>query len=134
MSGLCRNASPESRKVVKWNAEDTMSWLRRDHSASKEDYMVTSDPELLLFYCVRPSRDVWMFMRNAVVQHKVVLKCTWFRSTLGQSDHQVCGAQVNRPGTWILGDYEDYMCSVFWGHSKGIIMTPFINALNTLLK
>ncbi|KAF3855558.1 hypothetical protein F7725_016281 [Dissostichus mawsoni] len=33
------NASPESRKVVKWNAEDTMSWLRRDHSASKEDYM-----------------------------------------------------------------------------------------------
>ncbi|XP_031173161.1 mRNA (2'-O-methyladenosine-N(6)-)-methyltransferase [Sander lucioperca] len=34
-----RNASPESRKVVKWNAEDTMSWLRRDHSASKEDYM-----------------------------------------------------------------------------------------------
>lgn len=41
MSNLCRNASPESRKVVKWNAEDTMSWLRRDHSASKEDYMVT---------------------------------------------------------------------------------------------
>lgn len=35
-----RNASPESRKVVKWNAEDTMNWLRRDHSASKEDYMV----------------------------------------------------------------------------------------------
>ncbi|KAG7270848.1 hypothetical protein CRUP_032237 [Coryphaenoides rupestris] len=35
-----RNASPDSRKVVKWNAEDTMSWLRRDHSASKEDYMV----------------------------------------------------------------------------------------------
>ncbi|KAM4613199.1 mRNA (2'-O-methyladenosine-N(6)-)-methyltransferase isoform 2-T4 [Polymixia lowei] len=34
-----RNASPDSRKVVKWNAEDTMSWLRRDHSASKEDYM-----------------------------------------------------------------------------------------------
>ncbi|XP_068598718.1 mRNA (2'-O-methyladenosine-N(6)-)-methyltransferase [Brachionichthys hirsutus] len=34
-----RNASPESRKVVKWNSEDTMSWLRRDHSASKEDYM-----------------------------------------------------------------------------------------------
>ncbi|KAK5873191.1 hypothetical protein PBY51_013824 [Eleginops maclovinus] len=34
-----RNASPESRKVVKWNAEDTMSWLRRDHSASKDDYM-----------------------------------------------------------------------------------------------
>uniref|UniRef100_A0A8C5EM09 mRNA (2'-O-methyladenosine-N(6)-)-methyltransferase n=1 Tax=Gouania willdenowi TaxID=441366 RepID=A0A8C5EM09_GOUWI len=34
-----RNASPESRKMVKWNAEDTMNWLRRDTSASKEDYM-----------------------------------------------------------------------------------------------
>uniref|UniRef100_A0A8C4ZQ71 Phosphorylated CTD interacting factor 1 n=1 Tax=Gadus morhua TaxID=8049 RepID=A0A8C4ZQ71_GADMO len=34
-----RNAPQDSRKVVKWNTEDTMSWLRRDHSASKEDYM-----------------------------------------------------------------------------------------------
>ncbi|CAB1354273.1 unnamed protein product [Coregonus sp. 'balchen'] len=34
-----RNATPDSRKVVKWNAEDTMNWLRRDNSASKEDYM-----------------------------------------------------------------------------------------------
>ncbi|XP_062835323.1 mRNA (2'-O-methyladenosine-N(6)-)-methyltransferase [Anolis carolinensis] len=34
-----RSASPDSRKVVKWNVEDTFSWLRRDHSASKEDYM-----------------------------------------------------------------------------------------------
>uniref|UniRef100_A0A8K9X5J1 mRNA (2'-O-methyladenosine-N(6)-)-methyltransferase n=1 Tax=Oncorhynchus mykiss TaxID=8022 RepID=A0A8K9X5J1_ONCMY len=34
-----RNATPDSRKVVKWNAEDTINWLRRDHSASKEDYM-----------------------------------------------------------------------------------------------
>uniref|UniRef100_A0A8C9VXC8 mRNA (2'-O-methyladenosine-N(6)-)-methyltransferase n=1 Tax=Scleropages formosus TaxID=113540 RepID=A0A8C9VXC8_SCLFO len=34
-----RNATPESRKVVKWNVEDTMNWLRKDHSASKEDYM-----------------------------------------------------------------------------------------------
>uniref|UniRef100_A0A8C9EK14 PDX1 C-terminal inhibiting factor 1 n=1 Tax=Pavo cristatus TaxID=9049 RepID=A0A8C9EK14_PAVCR len=33
------SASPDSRKVVKWNVEDTFSWLRRDHSASKEDYM-----------------------------------------------------------------------------------------------
>lgn len=39
-SVLCRSASPDSRKVVKWNVEDTFSWLRRDHSASKEDYMV----------------------------------------------------------------------------------------------
>ncbi|XP_036387204.1 mRNA (2'-O-methyladenosine-N(6)-)-methyltransferase [Megalops cyprinoides] len=34
-----RNASPDSRKVVKWNVEDTINWLRKDHSASKEDYM-----------------------------------------------------------------------------------------------
>lgn len=38
---VCRSASPDSRKVVKWNVEDTFSWLRRDHSASKEDYMVS---------------------------------------------------------------------------------------------
>lgn len=37
-----RSASPDSRKVVKWNVEDTFSWLRKDHSASKEDYMVSS--------------------------------------------------------------------------------------------
>lgn len=36
-----RSASPDSRKVVKWNVEDTFSWLRKDHSASKEDYMVS---------------------------------------------------------------------------------------------
>lgn len=41
---LHRNATPDSRKVVKWNVEDTMNWLRRDHSASKEDYMVHSLP------------------------------------------------------------------------------------------
>ncbi|XP_043946164.1 mRNA (2'-O-methyladenosine-N(6)-)-methyltransferase [Protopterus annectens] len=34
-----RNASSESRKLVKWNVEDTFSWLRKDHSATKEDYM-----------------------------------------------------------------------------------------------
>ncbi|KAJ8384812.1 hypothetical protein AAFF_G00197990 [Aldrovandia affinis] len=34
-----RNATPDSRKVVKWNVEDTINWLRKDHSASKEDYM-----------------------------------------------------------------------------------------------
>ena len=66
-SDLSRNASPESRKVVKWNAEDTMSWLRRDHSASKEDYMVTVDLgcfhcrltfELLCIYSVNLYQDV----------------------------------------------------------------------------
>ncbi|XP_075701518.1 mRNA (2'-O-methyladenosine-N(6)-)-methyltransferase isoform X1 [Rhinoderma darwinii] len=34
-----RRASPDIRKVVKWNVEDTFSWLRRDHLATKEDYM-----------------------------------------------------------------------------------------------
>uniref|UniRef100_A0A3B5MHG6 WW domain-containing protein n=1 Tax=Xiphophorus couchianus TaxID=32473 RepID=A0A3B5MHG6_9TELE len=46
-----RNASPESRKVVKWNAEDTMNWLRRDHSASKEDYMLQDRLEHLRQQC-----------------------------------------------------------------------------------
>lgn len=40
-----RSASPDSRKVVKWNVEDTFSWLRKDHSASKEDYMVSGPGE-----------------------------------------------------------------------------------------
>lgn len=40
LRSTCRSASPDSRKVVKWNVEDTFSWLRKDHSASKEDYMV----------------------------------------------------------------------------------------------
>lgn len=31
--------------MVKWNVEDTFSWLRRDHSASKEDYMVSCAAE-----------------------------------------------------------------------------------------
>ncbi|XP_063315233.1 mRNA (2'-O-methyladenosine-N(6)-)-methyltransferase [Pelobates fuscus] len=34
-----RSASSDSRKLVKWNVEDTFSWLRRDHLATKEDYM-----------------------------------------------------------------------------------------------
>ncbi|XP_077993785.1 mRNA (2'-O-methyladenosine-N(6)-)-methyltransferase-like [Glandiceps talaboti] len=32
-----RNVSPESRKVVKWNVEDTFSWLRSQQSASLEE-------------------------------------------------------------------------------------------------
>ncbi|KAM8946229.1 LOW QUALITY PROTEIN: mRNA (2'-O-methyladenosine-N(6)-)-methyltransferase [Pelodytes ibericus] len=34
-----RSASSDSRKLIKWNVEDTFSWLRRDHLATKEDYM-----------------------------------------------------------------------------------------------
>nr|DBA27816.1 TPA: hypothetical protein GDO54_008272 [Pyxicephalus adspersus] len=34
-----RRASPDIRKVVKWNVEDTFNWLRRDNLATKEDYM-----------------------------------------------------------------------------------------------
>lgn len=33
-----RNASPESRKVVKWNVEDAFSWLRRTVNATYEDH------------------------------------------------------------------------------------------------
>jgi phosphorylated CTD-interacting factor 1 len=33
-----RNASSESRKIVKWNVEDTFNWLRRTVGASYEDF------------------------------------------------------------------------------------------------
>ena len=33
-----RNTSPESRKVVKWNVEDTFNWLRRTVGANYEDF------------------------------------------------------------------------------------------------
>ena len=33
-----REASPESRKVVKWNAEDTFQWLRRTVGATFDDF------------------------------------------------------------------------------------------------
>ncbi|XP_046411649.1 mRNA (2'-O-methyladenosine-N(6)-)-methyltransferase isoform X1 [Neodiprion fabricii] len=33
-----RSASPESRKVVKWNAEDTFQWLRRTVGATFDDF------------------------------------------------------------------------------------------------
>lgn len=34
-----RNASQESRKIVKWNVEDTFLWLRRTVGATFDDYM-----------------------------------------------------------------------------------------------
>ena len=33
-----RNAPPESRKIVKWNVEDTLGWLRRTVGASYDDF------------------------------------------------------------------------------------------------
>lgn len=33
-----RDATPESRKVVKWNAEDTFQWLRRTVGATFDDF------------------------------------------------------------------------------------------------
>ncbi|XP_072156195.1 mRNA (2'-O-methyladenosine-N(6)-)-methyltransferase-like [Bemisia tabaci] len=33
-----RNASSESRKVIKWNAEDTFQWLRRTVGATYDDF------------------------------------------------------------------------------------------------
>ncbi|XP_064599168.1 mRNA (2'-O-methyladenosine-N(6)-)-methyltransferase-like [Liolophura sinensis] len=35
----CRNTSSASRKNVKWNVEETFTWLRSRHSASYEDYL-----------------------------------------------------------------------------------------------
>lgn len=34
-----RGVSPESRKMVKWNVEDTFNWLRRQANASFDDYL-----------------------------------------------------------------------------------------------
>lgn len=34
-----RSASSDSRKIVKWNVEDTITWLRKQGSASYEDYL-----------------------------------------------------------------------------------------------
>lgn len=35
---VCSTASPESRKIVKWNVEDTFQWLRRTVGASFDDF------------------------------------------------------------------------------------------------
>jgi len=35
-----RSASSESRKIVKWNVEDTFSWLRRTVGANYDDFQV----------------------------------------------------------------------------------------------
>jgi hypothetical protein len=35
-----RSASSDSRKIVKWNVEETITWLRKQVSASYEDYLV----------------------------------------------------------------------------------------------
>ena len=36
--GYCRNVSAESRKLVKWNVEDTFQWLRRTVGATYDDF------------------------------------------------------------------------------------------------
>lgn len=33
-----RNASPESRKIIKWNCEDAFGWIRRTLNATFDDY------------------------------------------------------------------------------------------------
>lgn len=35
-----RNISPESRKIVKWNAEDAFQWIRKTLNATFDDYLV----------------------------------------------------------------------------------------------
>lgn len=39
MIDTSRTASQESRKIVKWNVEDTFQWLRRTVGATFDDYM-----------------------------------------------------------------------------------------------
>ncbi|KAL3859388.1 hypothetical protein ACJMK2_009611 [Sinanodonta woodiana] len=34
-----RSTTPEGRKMVKWNVEDTFTWLRKQHNAAYEDYL-----------------------------------------------------------------------------------------------
>lgn len=34
-----RGTSSESRKVVKWNADDIFNWLRKEHNATYDDYL-----------------------------------------------------------------------------------------------
>ncbi|KAL5022155.1 hypothetical protein ScPMuIL_001310 [Solemya velum] len=34
-----RSTTPDSRKIVKWNVEDTFTWLRKQQNASYEDYL-----------------------------------------------------------------------------------------------
>jgi len=38
MCGLYRNTLQESRKVVKWNTEDTLQWLRKTVGATYVDF------------------------------------------------------------------------------------------------
>lgn len=35
---LFRNVTSESRKIVKWNAEDTFQWLRKTVGATYDDF------------------------------------------------------------------------------------------------
>lgn len=59
-----RNASPESRKVVKWNAEDTFQWLRRTVGATYDDFqdrlahLRVSFKLHKLFYIIRISSTI----------------------------------------------------------------------------
>ena len=38
LSYAYRNVSSESRKIVKWNAEDTFQWLRKTIGATYDDF------------------------------------------------------------------------------------------------
>ncbi|XP_037667370.1 mRNA (2'-O-methyladenosine-N(6)-)-methyltransferase isoform X1 [Choloepus didactylus] len=72
-----RSASPDSRKVVKWNVEDTFSWLRKDHSASKEDYM-TPDQECLL-------RIAWSICGGSVARMSRLQPRTQWKASVARS-------------------------------------------------
>lgn len=61
---------------MKWNAEDTMNWLRRDHSASKEDYMVCVWFRSVLYcmYMWQQQNNPWLykFHFNGMYTHMFV--------------------------------------------------------------
>ena len=55
-----RGVSPEGRKIVKWNVEDTFSWLRRTVGANYDDFqerlqhIKVSSEELVM------TNQIWM--------------------------------------------------------------------------
>ena len=67
---LYRSTSSESRKVVKWNSEDTFTWLRKQNNASYEDYLVKLYFSYVTFHNLS---DLWTLL-NIYITHEVIIK------------------------------------------------------------
>ena len=68
MCVISRNASSESRKVVKWNVEETFQWLRRTVGATYDDFQDRLG-HLKVFIsievnCYSSKRFIVIFFRN----------------------------------------------------------------------